>query len=147
VADEWTLEFDLAYVGLAQDVWIAARLAKADERIHEGKTTAASVEEHAKASFDRLVAEGLSKDALAAHVYALFTTGSSVSKATAAQYLASRLERRQKEEHLSPEAWRRLLPAYLCRAIDHVTKEAITAEESSEGETGTGQNGEAVSGG
>ncbi|MCH7865190.1 MAG: hypothetical protein IIC56_08270 [Proteobacteria bacterium] len=34
VADEWTLEYDLAFFGLAKDVWIAAHLAKADERIN-----------------------------------------------------------------------------------------------------------------
>ena len=42
VADEWTLEYDLAYSGLAKEVWLAAHLAKADENIHSGKITIAA---------------------------------------------------------------------------------------------------------
>jgi putative ATP-dependent endonuclease of OLD family len=37
VADEWTLEYDLTYAGLAQEVWVAAHLAAADTRIVAGK--------------------------------------------------------------------------------------------------------------
>ena len=33
VADEWTLEYDLAYFGLAEDVYVAARLARRDVSI------------------------------------------------------------------------------------------------------------------
>jgi putative ATP-dependent endonuclease of OLD family len=144
VAVEWTLEYDLAYAGLAQDVWIAIHLARADEKIHVGAVTVASVEAEAKASFASL-ADGLSKDVLAANVYARFTTGSAVSKATVAQYLAAGLERRQEEEELSPEAWRGLIPQYLCRAIDHVTAEAIPEKDSDESsEEDAGLNEEAA---
>ena len=37
IADEWTLEYDLAHAGLPREVFIAARLATADERMAAGK--------------------------------------------------------------------------------------------------------------
>ncbi len=39
VANEWTLEYDLAFHGLSREIWIAASLAAADEQIYGGRTT------------------------------------------------------------------------------------------------------------
>lgn len=121
VADQWTLEFDLAYFGLARDVWIAACLAKDDERVNSGKTTREAVARDAAHSFSELNGKGLSKEVLASNVYALFKRNSTVSKATAAQYLACLLEARQRKGQLSAASLRSRLPRYLVDAIDYVT--------------------------
>ena len=85
VSNEWTLEYDLAYSGLAEDVWIAAHLAGADDRINAGTRGKSSVEKVAKSRFEKLAARKPPKEELASKVYALFTTGKEVSKAIAAQ--------------------------------------------------------------
>jgi putative ATP-dependent endonuclease of OLD family len=54
VADEWTLEYDLAYFGLARDVWIAAHLAKNDEAITAGSMPRETVARDALRSFSEL---------------------------------------------------------------------------------------------
>ncbi|MCK9199872.1 MAG: AAA family ATPase [Gallionella sp.] len=134
IANEWTLEYDLAYFGLAKDVYVAAYLAKKDEAIAEqGKDlnaeTVTTVEQKALADFKGLEQEALNstsngladgcayKELLATKVYALFTTGTKASKTIAAQYLAGALE----DKKLAPDAWRKILPPYLVEAIDYVT--------------------------
>lgn len=120
IADKWTLEYDLAYHGLARDVWIAAHLAKADERISAQRTTAREVIHGSLRSFVDLSRKGLPMEELASHVYAQCLS-SSVSKATTAQYLAVVLELRHVRERRSPETLRLILPPYLVNAIDYVT--------------------------
>jgi putative ATP-dependent endonuclease of OLD family len=129
VSDEWTLEYDLAFSGLARDVWIAAHLAQADEKINECKTTKEAISLGALKSFAELAKKGLSQDELASHVYALFATGSVTSKATAAQYLACLLEGRRKKGELSPDGLRQILPKYLVAAIEYVTAKAAPTTE------------------
>jgi putative ATP-dependent endonuclease of OLD family len=122
VADEWTLEYDLALSGLAKDVWIAAHLAKSDEQINRGRTTIVAVALAALRSFAALSEKDLSKEELTSYVYAIFVTNSAISKATAAQYLAGLLEARKGSRQLTDEKLRGLLPRYLLAAIDHVTQ-------------------------
>ena len=123
VSDEWTLEYDLALCGLGEAVWIAANLAKWDEQINAKKSTLMSVVRKSRKSYKALVTDNLSREQLASRIYAEFTTGSKVSKATAAQYLASILEVIQKKPRhkLSVDALRKKLPQYLVQAIDYVT--------------------------
>lgn len=121
VSDEWTLEYDLAYSGLAEDLWIAAHLARADDRINAGTRGKGGVEKVAKKRFEELIAQNPQKQELASKVYALFTTGKEASKAIAAQYLAERLERRYKAGELTGEALKACLPRYLVNAIEYVT--------------------------
>ena len=121
VSDEWTLEYDLAYAGLAEDVWITAHLALADERINAEKTDWNTVETEAAAAFAALNAKGLAKEELASYVYALFTTGAEASKAITAQYLAERLEARVKEGAFTAQTLKDSLPPYLVAAIEYVT--------------------------
>ncbi len=121
VADEWTLEYDLAYCGLAREVWVAAHMAKADEAINVGRTTIAAVARAALRSFANLAQGKLSREKLSSHVYELFAGNSLVSKPTSAQYLACLLEARQRKGHLSPTTLRALLPLYIVSAIDYVT--------------------------
>lgn len=122
VADEWTLEYDLAYAGLAEDMLIAAHLARYDEQINVGTIKRGTVEANAREVFGALVAQAQqAKDKLASEVYAYFTKGARVSKAVAAQYLAERLEKRVDQGELTKEALKVCLPAYLVAAIEHVT--------------------------
>lgn len=120
VSDEWTLEYDLAHAGLAQDVWVAAHLAKADERINAGTLDADVATADAEAGFAAL-GEGLSAEERASRVYALFTTGTTASKAITAQYLAERLEKRVKGGGLTADGLKAALPDYLKESIEYVT--------------------------
>jgi len=124
VADEWTLEYDLAFSGLTKDVWIAAYLAKSDEQINTGRKTRVAVALDAKRSFAVFLSRNLSKEELASSVYAIFATNSATSKATAAQYLARLLEARKGKRRFSGEKLRGILPRYLLAAIDHVTQKS-----------------------
>jgi putative ATP-dependent endonuclease of the OLD family len=124
VSDEWTLEYDLAFSGLASDVWIAAHLAQADEKINAGKIAKETVTLDALKSYAELVEKMLPQEELASHVYALFTTNSAVSKATAAQYLACLLEERRRKGELAPDVLRKVLPTYLVAAIEYATAKA-----------------------
>jgi putative ATP-dependent endonuclease of OLD family len=121
VADEWTLEYDLAHAGLAKDVWIAAHLADADERIAAGKVKRYVVIREALRTLAALSATDPSQEELASRVYALFVTNSQLSKATAAQYLAWILEARNRRGQITQEALRAVLPRYIVDAIDYVT--------------------------
>jgi putative ATP-dependent endonuclease of OLD family len=121
VAEEWTLEYDLAFFGLARDVWIAAHLAQADEQINADRTMRYAVAADAARSFAALSVNNPPKEELASRVYALFARNSALSKATSAQYLACLLEARKKKGQLSAAALRSALPPYLVSAIDYVT--------------------------
>ncbi|MGJ4907092.1 ATP-dependent nuclease [Bradyrhizobium sp. HKCCYLS2033] len=122
VSDCWTLEYDLAWMGLHREVWIAAQLAKADENIHAGKDTVASVTRRALREFEDLEARGLSVEQVCSHIYKPFADGA--SKAIAAQYLAGLLRRFKRKNKYSSEEMRDWLPEYLLRAIDFVTQGA-----------------------
>ncbi|MFA6242298.1 MAG: AAA family ATPase [Candidatus Hydrogenedentales bacterium] len=122
VADEWTLEYDLSYCGLAREVWIAAHLAKADDAINAGKTSRMAVACNALRSFADLAAEPQSREEVSSRIYAEFAANSAVSKPTAAQYLACVLEARLRKGRLTPATLREALPPYIVCAIDYVTR-------------------------
>ena len=69
MASEWTLEYDLAYFGLAKETYVAIALADADDKINDKKTTVAEVEDAAKEDFDELAVKNLSKEELCSSVY------------------------------------------------------------------------------
>ena len=131
VSDEWTLEYDLAYSGLAEHVYVAAQLAKKDEALDEAtrrtETAAAeaafsTLEDEARKAAEENNADGCSYgEILAAKVYAQFTKGTRASKAVAAQYLAGRLQSEQAGGDLTTENLRARLPQYLVHAIEYVT--------------------------
>jgi len=135
VADQWTLEYDLAYSGLARDVWIAAQLAKEDDAISAGKKVWV-VALGAARSFSKLSRTAQTKEELASWVYAEFARTSSLSKTTTAQYLAGLLELQQRKGKLPPGILRSKLPPYLLRAIEYVTVqvEGEAQEEATHGE-------------
>ncbi|MCB1867902.1 MAG: AAA family ATPase [Gammaproteobacteria bacterium] len=128
VADEWTLEYDLAYAGLGEHVWVAAQLARNDDQINAGTKNRNAVETEAKEAFVDLVAQGLQKDEISSRVYALFTKGAAASKAVTAQYLAERLENLIAQGELASGALKTSLPAYLVAVIEHVTAAPALAE-------------------
>ncbi|MCW5777145.1 MAG: AAA family ATPase, partial [Phycisphaeraceae bacterium] len=146
VAEGWTLEYDLAISGLAQDVFVAATLARKDDSLRDETLDSATRE--AEAAFAALEAEIRSpgngagaqahddEEVLASKIYALFTTGTKASKAIAAQYLARRLEDKIKNEELTAETLRERLPKYLIEAIDYVTQ----PREEGTVPVGTGNN-------
>lgn len=122
VANEWTLEFDLAYYGLIQSVWGSAALALADEKIQAGKITEKKAIEDCVLEFRALKDQGLDAATMATHAYAKFEH-EGASKAIAAQYLAERLERGFREKKLGADRLRKKLPPYVVDAIAHVTRQ------------------------
>ena len=120
IAEQWTLEYDLAYYGLAQEVWIAAHLAKEDESISAGKKSRRAVALDSIHAFNELKKGKHSREELSSHVYALFARNV-VSKVTAAQYLACLLEARHRKGRISTATLRDILPPYIIDAIDYVT--------------------------
>lgn len=121
VADEWTLEFDLAYFGLDKLVWCAATLALNEVAIQNDKKTEADVLHAAAEEFKALAANEPDRATRATHVYARFAL-EGASKAIGAQYLAELLEKAVKAATLSAEDLRKRLPPYLVAAIAHVTE-------------------------
>jgi putative ATP-dependent endonuclease of OLD family len=117
VAEEWTLEYDLAHAGLAREVFVAAWLAADDDRIAAGKLTGATLAP-ALREFRALAKQYPAKDELATHVYKMVL---GVSKATTAQYLASILEYRSKRGKTTATTLRTKLPPYIVAAIEYVT--------------------------
>ena len=113
---------------------MAAHLAKADDKIHAGKTTIPAVARSALRSLRDLEKQSLSMEEKCSHTYELFADGSSVSKAVAAQYLACILDRSFRKGTLDAEVLSQCLPKYLIEAIDHVTyiPDAMDAVASSD---------------
>ena len=103
VSDEWTLEYDLALgpkdendgysFNLAEDVYVATRLAENDDVINSRKIAVADVAKAAIEEFGALKSTTVAKDGcaveetIAATIYAKFAR-EGVSKPIAAQYLA-----------------------------------------------------------
>jgi putative ATP-dependent endonuclease of OLD family len=125
VADEWTLEYDLAHAAgnaLAEEVFIAAKLAIGDDNGKAGDVPEARKEfpEVRDQAETKAADKGWDEaEVLASLVYAEFVTGSRASKAIAAQYLAQRLDEEWKTK--PPDEVRQCLPRYIVEAIDHVT--------------------------
>jgi putative ATP-dependent endonuclease of OLD family len=121
VANEWTLEYDLAHAGFAKEVWVAGHLAEVDDRMVAGKVKRFIVIRDALRTFAALSSKSTTRDELASRVYAPFLVNSRISKATAAQYLAGILETRYRDGRIRYPSFRTLLPRYIVAAIEHVT--------------------------
>ena len=137
VADEWTLEYDLAFANnnaLAKEVYIAAQLAIWDENDNYSEKTAEEKIEMAKTKYVALTKEASklatdknwnSNEVLASKVYAMYVTGSKASKSITAQYLCEVILDKVKLEKTYD--LRDKLPGYLVDAIDYVTSNLNTA--------------------
>lgn len=130
VAGEWTLEYDLAFWGLAQEVWQAAVLALADDRIQSAKVTRDAAVAERAAEYSSIA--GADKEVLASHVYALFEA-EGASKAIGAQYLAELLEAARAKGELDVGQLAARLPAYVIDAIGHVTTPLVKTAKASVG--------------
>lgn len=121
VADHWTLEYDLAYCGLAEQVYVAASLARNDDPLNEERKKRDDVIADAKVRFATLESEAGGDDAaLCSRIYRLFHSGSA-SKAVAAQHLAELLVEDVDKGNLDATSLRKKLPAYVAGAVAHVT--------------------------
>jgi putative ATP-dependent endonuclease of OLD family len=120
VANEWTLEYDLAFHGLGKHVFRAASLALADDRLNAGTAVQADVIAAADVAYQAIADAAPDQETLGSHVYALFEADGA-SKAIAAQYLAELLEKDVKAGELDADTLRDLLPPYAVAAIAHVT--------------------------
>lgn len=132
VAEEWTLEFDLAKGEFGELLWRAAHLARADERICEKKTNWIKVIRAARKSWTSAGFDNMDADTRASHIYSCFTKGSKASKAIAAQYFAALLE--HKSKRFTQNEFREALPAYLIEAIDYVTRTPELRRDGKDGE-------------
>ena len=121
VADEWTLEYDLAYCGLAEQVFVAASLAKNDDPLNEERNKRDDVIADARAEFASHKFEaGGDVEALCSRIYRVFHSGGA-SKAVAAQHLAELLVEDSDKGELDAPMLRAKLPSYLLQAIEYVT--------------------------
>lgn len=127
ISDKWTLEYDLAYSGLDEEVFIAAYLAKRDEAISNKDKTLYDVHMEAKEKYKILkgyfdTEEKEDKEKLASHIYKKILA-SSVSKPTTAQYLADLLEQNKTQEDKYSKILKDKLPQYIKDAIYYVTND------------------------
>lgn len=121
VADEWTLEYDLAFAGLAEEVYIAAVLAANDDPLNDDKKTYADVAAAAKVSYAALVANaGDDREVLCSHVYEMFSS-KRASKAIAAQHLVDLLNEHARKGEIDNAWLTARLPAYIRDAISYAT--------------------------
>ena len=123
----------MAISGLGRELWIATRLAIADESIGDGTKQRLEVIEKAMKSWKKLQDKKLRKQELATEIYKPLVKDSRASKATTAQYLADLLEEKTKNGELDSTSLRKSLPEYLVKAIDYVTSsENELVEEGSD---------------
>lgn len=126
VADHWTLEYDLAFCGLAEEVYVAAALAINDEPLNAEKKQRGDVEAAARVDFKEIeAAANGDRAALCTRVYQLFHSGGA-SKAIAAQYLAEALAKAGEVAEFDKAAFVVKLPRYIVDAITHVKSPSST---------------------
>lgn len=126
VAEEWTLEYDVAFHGLGKHVYRAASLALEDDKLNAGSAVQAEVIAAADIAYQALIDAGHDQPTLSSYVYALFESDGA-SKAIAAQYLSEQLEKEIMDGALDADALRAQLPPYVVAAIAHVTAPFETA--------------------
>ncbi len=120
VADHWTLEYDLAYCGMPEDVHLAAWLAKHDGTGKAGKEERAEIESLARADYAELLAAAQGDLAvLCTRIYQPFHSGHA-SKAVGAQYLAELLLAAHDKLTFDRASFTANLPRYIVDAITHV---------------------------
>ena len=132
VADHWTLEYDLAVGGLAEQVFLAATLARNDDPLNAQKKTYSEVVDQARQSFSILQSEsGGNKAILSSHIYKYFHTRSA-SKAISAQYLSQFLLQDQENRTSNNYSPVQMFPTYLIDAIKWVTTRPESAPVASD---------------
>jgi putative ATP-dependent endonuclease of OLD family len=133
VADHWTLEYDLAFCGLAKEVHVAAMLAMNDDPLNESKKTREDVKAEALADFAALESEMAGDQvALAVRVYRPFHSGAA-SKAIAAQHLAELLHESVASDAVTKASFAARLPRYIVDALAHVRRGRIVIRPAEAG--------------
>ncbi|WP_449105451.1 ATP-dependent nuclease [Pseudomonas mohnii] len=128
VADHWTLEYDLAFAGLAREVHAAAYLAINEEKVDQRKATKTTLLADADAAFKTIEATHSSKEAQCSAIYKMFKRA---SKSIAAQHLIDLIEQRFVDRTLDVTTLRGVLPEYVIHAIEYATSgSAIPAAAS-----------------
>ena len=129
VSDHWTLEYDLACRGLAEQVFVAATLAMNDDSLNDKKQNYDEVVEGAKTKFIKLREENNCDEArICSNIYRIFYKGNA-SKAISAQYLSELLLNQFKECEDVGASLKSLLPNYLVDAIDYATSQTTRQVE------------------
>jgi putative ATP-dependent endonuclease of OLD family len=108
IADNWTLEYDLAFSGLQEEMMQAIANVKFGEDSSESKLKEIREEYNKKQT----------PEERASYLYSFFSKNK-VSKACAAQELAAILESKYKN---NDDELKKLLPVYLVNAINYVTE-------------------------
>jgi putative ATP-dependent endonuclease of OLD family len=127
ISDRWTFEYDLAFSGLAEEVYTAAALARQDDAINSGKKNRDKAEAEARTAFQGLQEQHpADKESLCTVIYQPFHDRTA-SKAIAAQYLAEILEEKfGTGETAEPgSGLAKLLPAYLTDAIRYASRAPV----------------------
>ena len=125
----WTFEFDLALTDLAPYLHVAISLAKSSNPTHASfpiGNKAKEIIRKANAEYKQWDDEGKSAKEIACLIYDPLLKRQA-SKAETAQCIASLLERRHCAPNWDEARWRRALPGYLVRAIDHATGATSTS--------------------
>lgn len=132
VSPSWTLEYDLAVSGLAEEVHKAVQIAKkmrAPDAPVPNDADRAKIESKAEAELTKWRGEGLTKEQIAANIYEpVFKK--QAGKPEVAHVLSEILRRPPSTPPAgSPPPvtvdWKAKLPAYLVAAIEHVTPENL----------------------
>ncbi|MGF6127851.1 putative ATP-dependent endonuclease of OLD family [Pseudomonas frederiksbergensis] len=118
VADHWTLEYDLAFSGLANQVHAAAYLAINEEKMDKGTADRAGLLVKAQEAFKTIQTCHATTEAQCSAVYKLFNRA---SKAIAAQHLIDLLELEFDNGTIDATKLRGLLPTYVIHAIEYAT--------------------------
>jgi putative ATP-dependent endonuclease of OLD family len=121
VANHWTLEFDLAREGLAEEVWIAVHLADQEEKLLGNSIKTMRAAAVARKDFKQLRQTHQDDDVLCSHIYAKLTKGQ-ISKAITAQYLTEILEFAIVNGRANAASLNARIPEYLRRSIEFVTR-------------------------
>ena len=145
IADHWTLEYDLAFNGLARFVYVAAQLAKKDETLTDAQKPALikDARKRYRELYKSVIEQAKdnpaisAKELLAAEVYAEFTN-KRASKAIAAQVLADLLSAFQNSGPMPRDKWLPFLPPYIVEAIDYVTGQAVAPAAAAAAEVPAG---------
>ncbi len=118
VADHWTLEYDLAYSGLAREVHAAAYLAVNEEKVDQGKVTRAALLVEAETAFKAIETAHSTKEARCSAVYKLVKKA---SKTITAQHLIDLIEERFEANKLDAATLRGSLSKSVIHAIEYAT--------------------------
>lgn len=129
ISEYWTLEYDLAYCGLAQEVYIAAQLAKNDKNFDSDEKHKSFFEKTIVKYKDTINMDGAEKNLIATTIYKNFHNSASTkaSKAIAAQHLCDILKKKFYDESMDKAAFEAILPQYLISAIKYAARCDVTS--------------------